>query len=77
MLAYFSRVTAAVCNYDARDAGAITRELEQLGATVLDRYTSACTHLLTPYRSGHEYEQALHEGKAVVSYGADSLSVCL
>ncbi len=72
MLSYFSHVTAAVCNYSAPDAAAITRELEQLGARVLERYTPACTHLLTPYRSGAEYDAALADGKTVVSYGARS-----
>jgi len=76
MLAYFSRVTAAVCNYSASDVAAITRELEQLGATVADRYTAACTHLLTPYQTGGEYEQAVRDGKTVVSYGSCT-SLCL
>ena len=68
MLVYFEGVTAAVVNYSPADAAAIRNELQMLGARVLDSYTPACTHLLTPYQKGRDYDAARRDGKIVVSY---------
>ena len=68
MLVYFEGATCAVVNYSASDTEAIRNELQMLGARVRERYTPDCTHLMTPYQIGRDYEAAVAEGKIVVSY---------
>jgi len=68
MLVYFEGAVVAIVNYSRQDTEAIRNELRMLGARVRDRYTPDCTHLMTPYQVGPDFETALADGKIVVSY---------
>ena len=58
----FEGATCAVVNYSASDTEAIRNEQQMLGARVRERYTPDCTHLMTPYQIGRDYEAAVAEG---------------
>lgn len=68
MLVYFEGVTCAVVNYSEADTAAVRNELQMLGARVRERYTPDCTHLMTPYQYGADYEAALRDNRIIVSY---------